>query len=205
MISKMTDSVTSVTPGKRERLVAGARDTIYRQGVEATTIADIAEASDVPVGNVYYYFKTKDELVTAAIGSYADENRELLSQLEQQHRTPRSRLKMLVRLLVSQSDQVALYGCPRGSLCSELDKHDSDLAQACRELMRAPTDWMEQQFKEMGRRDARELAVALLASYEGIALLANTFRDPELMIREGRRLERWIDSLARDSKVASTV
>ena len=52
------------------------------------------------------------------------------------------------------------------------------------------------------RARARDLAVALLASYEGIALLANTFREPELMIREGRRLERWIDSLARDSKGA---
>jgi TetR/AcrR family transcriptional repressor of nem operon len=62
--------------------------------------------------------------------------------------------------------------------------------------------WIEQQFKAMGRRDARDLAFALLASYEGTALLANTFRDPDLMVREGRRLERWIDSLARDSKVA---
>ena len=202
IVSEMTDSETSDRPGKRDRLVIGARDTIYRQGVEATTIADIAEASDVPVGNVYYYFKTKDELIAAAIDAHAQETRERLSWIEQQHRTPRARLKMLVQLLVSQSDQVALYGCPRGSLCSELDKHDSDLAQACRELLRTPTDWMEQQFKAMGRRDARDLAFALLASYEGIALLANTFRDPELMIREGRRLERWIDSLARDSKVA---
>jgi TetR/AcrR family transcriptional repressor of nem operon len=200
----MADSITSDRPGKRDRLVAGARDTIYRQGVEPTTIAEIAEASDVPVGNVYYYFKTKDELVTAAIDSYAHENRELLSSIEQQHRTARARLKELCRLLVSQPDQVALYGCPRGSLCSELDKHDSDLARACAELMRTPVVWMEQQFRAMGRRDARDLAFALLASYEGMALLANTFRDPELLVREGRRLERWIDSLARDSKVAPT-
>ena len=195
----MTDSTTIERPGKRDRLVAGARETIYRQGVEATTLADIAEAADVPVGNVYYYFKTKDELVTAAIDSYAHENRELLSSIEQQHRTPRARLKMLVQLLVSQSDQVALYGCPRGSLCSELDKQDNDLARACRELMHTPIAWIEQQFKAMGRRDARDLAFALLASYEGTALLASTFRDPGLMVREGRRLERWIDSLARAS------
>ena len=200
----MTDSATIERPAKRDRLVAGARETIYRQGVEATTIAEIAEAADVPVGNVYYYFKTKDELVTAAIDSYARENRELLALLEQQQRTPRARLKTLVQRLVSQSDQVALYGCPRGTLCSELDKQDTDLARACRELMRVPADWMEQQFRAMGRRDARDLAVALLASYEGIALLANTFREPELMIREGRRLERWIDSLARDSKDGSS-
>jgi AcrR family transcriptional regulator len=200
----MTASVTSERPGKRDRLVAGARETIYRQGVEATTIADVAEASDVPLGNVYYYFKSKDELVAAAIDSYAQESRERLSSLEQQHRTPWARLKELVRLLVSQPDQVALYGCPRGSLCSELDKQDNNVAQAGRELSHTPVAWIEQQFKAMGRRDARDLAFALLASYEGIALLANTFRDPELMVREGRRLERWIDSLARDSKVAPT-
>jgi len=57
----MANSVTSERPGKRDRLIAAAGETIYRQGVEATTIADIAEAADVPVGNVYYYFKTKDE------------------------------------------------------------------------------------------------------------------------------------------------
>ncbi len=48
----------------------------------------------------------------------------------------------------------------------------------------------------MGRDDARELAVALIAAYEGIALLAATLRDPGLISAEGGRLERWIDSLA---------
>ncbi len=200
----MAASVTSERPGKRDRLVAGARETIYRQGFAATTIADIAEASDVPVGNVYYYFKSKDELVAAVIDSYARESRERLSLLEQQHSTPRARLKVLVRLLVSQPDQLALHGCPIGSLCSELDKQDNDLARACKELMHTPIAWIEKQFKAMGRRDARDLAFALLASYEGIALLANTFRDPDLLVREGRRLERWIDSLARDSKDVPT-
>jgi AcrR family transcriptional regulator len=33
-------------------LVAGARKLLHQQGVEATTIADIARAADVPVGNV---------------------------------------------------------------------------------------------------------------------------------------------------------
>jgi AcrR family transcriptional regulator len=66
----MPASVTSERPGKRDRLIAGARETIHRQGFKATTIADIAQASDVPVSNVYYYFKSKDELVAAAIDSY---------------------------------------------------------------------------------------------------------------------------------------
>jgi hypothetical protein len=43
------------------------------------------------------------------------------------------------------------------------------------------------QFREMGRDDAREL---------GVALLAATLRDPGLIATEGARLDRWIDSLA---------
>jgi TetR/AcrR family transcriptional repressor of nem operon len=78
------------------------------------------------------------------------------------------------------------------------------LARDRTEALRIPIDWAEQQFKAMGRRDARDLAVALIASYEGIALLTNTFRDPELMSREGRRLQRWIDSLARDATASRT-
>jgi AcrR family transcriptional regulator len=195
LLGEMTDSLGERKQGKRERLVAGAREVIYRQGVETTTIADVAQAADVPVGNVYYYFKTKDELVAAAIDGYAQDLHAVLRSLER-HRTPQARLKALVRELMSQREQVADYGCPLGTLCSELDKRADGLDRSCSDLLRLPVDWAEQQFRTMGRRDARDLAVALIAAYEGIALLTNTFRDPELMTREGRRLERWIDSLA---------
>ena len=192
----MADSGNAVQAGKRERLVAGARDVLHAQGVETTTIADIARAADVPVGNVYYYFKTKDELVAAAIEAHARDIREMLAALERRH-TPRARLKALVRELTRQRDVVARYGCPLGTLCSELDKRDDGLDRAGAQLLRIPLEWAERQFELMGRDDAHELAVALLAAYQGIALLTNTFRDPELMNREGRRLERWIDALDR--------
>ena len=191
----MTDSPTRREQGKRDRLVAGARELIHQQGVEATTIADIARAADVPVGNVYYYFKTKDELVEAAIAGHTNDVHAVLNSLER-HRTPQARLKALLRALTDQTELAARYGCPLGSLCSELDKRTDGLDQTAAQMLRLPIDWAEQQFRLMGRRDARDLAVAMIASYEGIALLTNTFRDPELMTREERRLERWIDSLA---------
>ena len=190
----MTDSISTSKQGKRERLVASAREVIHQQGVEKTTIADIAGAAGVPVGNVYYYFKTKDELVGAAIDSHVRDIHSLLASLER-HRTPQARLKALVRELTAQRELAARYGCPLGSLCSELDKRTDGLDRACAEMLRLPIDWAERQFRLIGRRDARDLAVALMASYQGIALLTNTFRDPGMMSREARRIERWIDSL----------
>ena len=190
----MTDSVAPNRTGKRERLVDGARQVLHAQGVEASTLADIAAAADVPLGNVYYYFKTKDDLVEAVIAAHVDEIEKRLAALEH-HRTPKARLKAFVRMLTEQRDLAARYGCPQGSLCSELDKRDDELSRSCSQLIEMPIDWAERQLRAMGRRDARELAVALIASYQGISLLTNPFRDPQLMAREGRRLERWIDSL----------
>ena len=183
------------TPDKRQRLVEGARLLLHQQGVEKTTLADIARAADVPAGNVYYYFKTKDELLQAAIDSQAQSIDTKLASLDR-HRSPKARLKAFVKLLTTQRELAARYGCPHGTLSSELNKRDDDLGQAGTKLMQLWIDWAERQFRAMGRRDARDLAVALIASYQGIMLLANTFREPELIDREARRLERWIDSLA---------
>jgi AcrR family transcriptional regulator len=182
-------------PGKRERLVEAAKSLLYEQGVERTTLAEVAARADVPPGNVYYYFKTKDDLVEAAINAHQDDVRSTLKSLEA-HRTPKARLRALVRMFIEQREQTAQLGCPQGSLCSELDKRADRLTDACGGLMRLPIAWAQEQFEQMGRRDAGELAVALIASYQGAALLANTFREPDLMAREGKRLERWIDGLS---------
>jgi AcrR family transcriptional regulator len=191
----VTDSKTGRRPGKRERLAGAAARVLHEQGVERTTLADIARAADVPVGNVYYYFKTKDQLVEAAIDRQADGLRETLAALDRLP-TPQERLKALVHGWVAGRDLAARFGCPTGSLAAELDKRADGLDRAVAEVMRRLVDWIEGQFAAMGRDDARELAVALFAAYQGISLLTNTFRDPELMVVEGRRLERWIDSLA---------
>jgi TetR/AcrR family transcriptional regulator, transcriptional repressor for nem operon len=186
---------TARAPGKRERLVAGARRVLHEQGIERTTLADIAAAADVPVGNIYYYFKTKDDLVAAVIAAHAQEIRATLAALER-HRTPKARLKAFVQMLGEQRKIAALHGCPHGSLCSELDKRDLPLSQMGAALIEIPIEWSEAQFRAIGRRDARDLAVALIASYQGVALIANTLRDPEVMAREVRRLARWIDDLS---------
>jgi TetR/AcrR family transcriptional repressor of nem operon len=195
----MTDSAVAGAPaGKRERLVAAACRVLHEQGVERTTLADIALAADVPVGNVYYYFKTKDQLVEAAINAHGNDLRAALSALDRR-RTPQARLKGLIGALVEQRDLAARYGCRFGTLACELDKRPDGLDRTAADVLGILADWAEQQFRSMGfgdQAEARDLAIALIASYQGISLLTNTFRDPELMVREGRRLERWIDSLA---------
>ncbi|AQZ63855.1 TetR family transcriptional regulator [[Actinomadura] parvosata subsp. kistnae] len=185
----------STRTGKRERLAGAAVRVLHEQGVEKTTLADIARAADVPVGNVYYYFKTKDQLIEAAIEEHGHHLDQMIQAMEGLA-TPQERLKALIQGWIGESDLTARYGCPTGTLAAELDKRDDGLDRAIAGVMGRLLDWVQGQFAAMGRPDARELAVALFAAYQGAALLTNTFRDPGLMRTEGHRLERWIDSLA---------
>jgi TetR/AcrR family transcriptional regulator, transcriptional repressor for nem operon len=198
----MTDSTSAQATaikqrraGKRDRLVAAAAQLLHQHGIERTTLADIAKAADVPAGNVYYYFKTKDDVIAAVIQSRIQQIQATLAVIDAHHRTPKSRLKTFVREFTAQSEIVAQYGCPLGTLCTELGKRTQLSGLAVAELMRLPTEWAEKQFRSLGRRDAHDLAIDLLAAYEGSALLANTMRDPEVLIRAARRLDRWIDTL----------
>jgi hypothetical protein len=61
--------------------------------------------------------------------------------------------------------------------------------------MQIPLDWAEQHFRAMGRRDAHDLAVELVAAYQGSAVLTSALGQPELMARQARRLQRWIEAL----------
>jgi AcrR family transcriptional regulator len=193
-MSEVTNSAPEKRPGKRERLVKSAQALIHEQGASRTTLADIAERAEVPLGNVYYYFKSKDELIGAVLASYQDEAAALTKAFER-HRSPQARLKALVRSWSDMREIVARHGCPMGTLCAELDKDEGGRDRDAAAVMALIIDWAEDQFRQLGRRDARDLAIALFAGIQGAALLANTFRDPALLTRQGHHLERWIDTL----------
>jgi TetR/AcrR family transcriptional repressor of nem operon len=197
----VTDSTGAGSRGtdKRRRLTAAAARVLHEQGVERTTIADIAAAAGVPVGNVYYYFKTKDELVQAALTEQTSHLSELTTRLDQLP-DPLHRLKGLIATWIDQRDVAARFGCPTGTLAVELDKRangalDVEVAGVIRQLL----DWAEEQFRQLGQSDPADLAITLLAGYQGMSLLANALRDPHIMTREGGRLSRWLDSLTRTS------
>ncbi|MBE1531641.1 TetR/AcrR family transcriptional regulator [Actinomadura algeriensis] len=191
----MTDSTRSRATGKRRRLTAAAARVLHEQGVERTTIADIAKAADVPTGNVYYYFKTKDDLVQAALHEHTGRLTRLTDELDRIP-DPLDRLKALVNAWTAQRDVAARYGCPTGTLATELDKRpEGGLDLEAAKVVRVLLAWVEHQFRELGLSGPDDLAVTLVAGYQGMSVLANALRDPEIMTREGARLTRWLDSL----------
>jgi AcrR family transcriptional regulator len=190
----MTDSGEAVA-GKRERLVRSAANLLYRRGVDTPTLAEIAQDAEVPPGNVYYYFKTRDELIEAVIDSRINQLRRALDTLDALPE-PRERLKALARTWSANRVDIAASGCPIGTLCSELNKRERGLDRRSAVLLSTAADWIAEQLRQLGRADATELAITILTTVQGAAVLANTLRDPKIMTSQVARLEREIDALA---------
>jgi AcrR family transcriptional regulator len=51
----------------QERIVAAAHQRFLAEGVEATSLRNIAKDADTSIGMVYYYYTTKDDLFLAVV------------------------------------------------------------------------------------------------------------------------------------------
>lgn len=167
----------------------------YRQGFGETSLADIASEAKVPLGNVYYYFKTKEEIGAAII-------EERLSQVKMLHHkldelsSPEERLRAFVQMTFNNRKALAAGGCPIGTLCTELHKADGLLAKRSAVLFAEILAWLQTQFEALGRGgDSKGLAVHLLSALQGIAVVAHTLGDPEIVAAETKRLNQWIEAV----------
>jgi AcrR family transcriptional regulator len=188
----------------RKRLLEAAEKVTYRCGFGKTALADIAKEARVPLGNVYYYFKTKDEIGDAIVERRVSRFRRLLDELDKAD-SPQERLCAFVQIKVNNRDELARSGCPVGTLCSELHKHGGAVAKKSTVLFTEALAWMEAQFKALGKgADSRGLAVHLLSATQGVSVLAHTFHDPGMIAMEAARLKQWIRSLEPENNKTGT-
>ena len=181
----------------RDRIVEAADGLFYRQGFGHTSFSDIAEAVGISRGNFYHHFKTKDDILDAVIGLRLANTREMLAQWEAEGATPEERIRSFIHMMVANRAEIMRYGCPVGTLCTELAKLDHVTHNEATRLFVLFRSWLAGQFRQLGRdRDADALAMHLLARSQGVATLANAFRDERFIEREVMRMDAWLGSIA---------
>jgi len=65
MTPSTPEQASSIREQRRGELLAAARDLFAAKGYERTNVSDIAARAGVSQGTVYWYFKSKDELLMA--------------------------------------------------------------------------------------------------------------------------------------------
>jgi TetR/AcrR family transcriptional regulator, transcriptional repressor for nem operon len=181
----------------RAQIVEAANRLFYRQGYEHTSFSDIASVVRISRGNFYHHFQSKDEILDAVIAARLADTRTMLARWERDGQQPADRIRSFIHILIANRADIQRYGCPVGTLCTELAKlsHASQgEANGLFELFRA---WLSRQFSLLGRKDdADALAMHLLARSQGIATLANAFHDREFVEREVQQMCDWLRSCA---------
>src|SRR5260370_1265454 len=177
---------------KRARLIETAMKLAYKHGFRETSLADIAEVAHVPIGNVHYYFKTKDELGEAVVERRLAEFRAFREEMDRLS-SPRERLFAFVESIHRNREQLARGGCPLGGLCTGLHKEGGPLAKQSAALFTEPMRWLEEQFRAVGHeKDSRELAGHFFSAYQGMAAVALGGHERGVGGVEAKRLEEWV-------------
>jgi TetR/AcrR family transcriptional regulator, transcriptional repressor for nem operon len=191
-------------PTTRELIIAAADRHFYEHGFENTSFADIASSVEISRGNFYYHFKSKDEILDAVIAERIESTRDLLERWEAKGPTPIERIRCFIHILVDNRRDIKQYGCPVGSLCTELAKLNHASKSDAVELFSLFRSWLRNQFGLLGRTaDADRLAMHLLSRSQGVATLATAFADDRFVDEEVRQLCAWLDAIAAETARSS--
>lgn len=183
--------------GTRDNIVEAADRLFYEHGYEHTSFSDIAQAVRISRGNFYYHFKSKDEILAAVIELRLANTQKMLEQWEAEGETPRDLIRSYIHIVIANRAQIKLFGCPVGTLCTELAKLDHVSREAAGEVFMLFRTWLRRQFTSLGHpKNADELALHVLAWSQGVATLFNAFHDEKFIKREVRRMCEWLQSLA---------
>lgn len=179
----------------RDHIVEAADQLFYRQGFEHTSFSDIADAVQISRGNFYHHFKSKDEILDAVINVRLANTRKMLEQWEIEGKQPADRIRNFIHILIANRTKIKRYGCPVGTLCTELAKLNHVSQAEANMLFTLFRTWLRRQFTLLGRKaDADELAMHLLARSQGVATLANAFHDEKFIMQEVQQLCDWLKS-----------
>lgn len=182
-----------VAAATRQQIVVAADRLFYERGFEATSFADIAGVVGLSRGNFYYHFKTKDEILDAVITHRLSKTSAMLDVWEAKAEAPEERIFSFVNLLVVNQAKIMAYGCPVGTLCSELAKLDHIAKGRAAELFDLFRHWLSRQFIAFGREtDADALAMHILMRSQGVATLAAAYRDEIFVQNEVENMRAWL-------------
>lgn len=179
----------------RDQIVEAADQLFYRQGYEHTSFSDIADVVQISRGNFYYHFKTKDEILDAVINARLANTQSMLEKWKIEGNDPADRIRSFINILIANRTDIKRYGCPVGTLCTELAKLNHASQAGANKLFTLFRIWLRRQFTLLDRKaDGDALAMHLLARSQGVAILASAFHDESFIRQEVQQMLEWLQS-----------
>lgn len=173
----------------RQRIVDEAAVRFRRDGVSATGLQPLMKALGLTHGGFYAHFKSKDDLVEAALAKAAEESdANLASALSEE-----GSLDELIRAYLSSSHRAEPdRGCPLPTLAAELGQMGKP-SETTDALVSKRLDWISGM---LGGDDADDRSALIFAAMVGALSLSRSVTDPELSDRLLRATRRQLLALS---------
>jgi TetR/AcrR family transcriptional repressor of nem operon len=181
----MTNSLIPKS-SSRERLLISARELFWEKGYEATSLADIVQKAEAKTGSLYYFFKTKEDLLLAVLDWYVENLfPQLIEPILLHVQDPVERVFSLLngyRQALIATD--CTYGCPIGNLTLELGDTLPRAREKLAQNFEGWRSWVRRFLEEAGdllpaKLDRDELATFVLTVMEGGVMQARAQRSLE--------------------------
>lgn len=174
---------------KRERLLDAAAEAFWADGYAATSLADIAERSQVPVGNIYYYFKTKAAIAEGVADIFLESSLQSLSNIESSFNTPAEKLRAFISLLKESAEPRAERGCPIANAIRDFSPNVPKAADKTNEVFDTLIGWISQILNKSGDRKSIRHARTAITRWQGAIVLAQGAGDPKILLEALNELE----------------
>ena len=158
---------------KRDELVRKALDTFYRNGFHATGMDMLAAESGVSKTSIYKHFRTKEDLILAAL-RLRDENFRnwLFRRMEELGDTPTEKLLAIYDALEEWFGETGFRGCMFIKASAEYQEPDHAIHAQSAEHKRLLFEHFAVLAAEAGAPDPQSLAQQLLVLKEGAIVMA---------------------------------
>lgn len=175
-------------------IIKAANKLFYQQGYHKTAFSDIVKEVGLSKGNITYHFKSKDDILQAVFQRRIIKTKDVLAAWDEQYPNAKDRLNCFIESLKEGKSDLTKYGCPNGTLASELGKNNAltrELSQGLFDLIR---HWLEQQFINLGFSSelANGKALELFSRGQGICVLAQVYNDETLFLTEIDKLKQLL-------------
>ncbi|MBA8899821.1 TetR/AcrR family transcriptional regulator [Phyllobacterium sp. P30BS-XVII] len=179
---------------KRDILVATAAGLFWRQGFAVTSLAHIAAESRIPLGNIYYYFRTKAELARGVADIFVAETDDMLTEIVEADQEPRKRLQLLIEKLAHSLKSRVENGCPIALGIRDFRHESPQAAERAAEVFSLLIGFIGRELGRTGLRPSTALATArnAVAEWQGGIMLAHGLKDPTVLAESFRRMERLL-------------
>ncbi len=174
-------------PARRDHLVDTALQLFDRHGYHATGIDRILGESGVAKMTLYKYFKSKDELILAALRLRDERLRNwLMREVEQRAATPKDRLFAIFDVVHDFLTSKDFNGCMFIGACAEFADPDDPIHVASAEHKRLFVAYIRRLAAAAGARDPDELAEQLDLLIEGAIVVAQVSGRSDTARQAGR-------------------